>query len=194
MLELEQIVAQNITALRKQHMWTQAELAEKINYSDKSVSKWERGEALPDLKVLKKLADLWGVTVDFFLYENAADSPAQYMAPQRKKRFQLWVTALAVCLVWLIATAVYVYVSINGDKYVWQAFIWALPASFLVLEFFDRRFFGKRATTFNVSAFLWTLITSIFLQWLPLNLWMLYLIGVPAQVAIILTRQIQRSK
>ena len=56
---LEQIVANNLTELRKEKKWTQAELAEKINYSDKSVSKWELGEALPDLKVLKQMADLY---------------------------------------------------------------------------------------------------------------------------------------
>ena len=59
MNSLEQIVANNLTELRKEKKWTQAELAEKINYSDKSVSKWERGEALPDLKVLKQMADLY---------------------------------------------------------------------------------------------------------------------------------------
>ena len=74
--ELEAIVSSNLTALRKRRGWTQAELAEKIHYSDKSVSKWERGEALPDLKVLKTLSELYGVTVDCFLTEGAAEDPA----------------------------------------------------------------------------------------------------------------------
>lgn len=194
MQELEQIVANNLTTLRKSRKWTQAELAEKINYSDKSVSKWERGEALPDLKVMKQLADLFGVTVDCLLSEGAARMPERYMASKLKRRYQIWVTALAICLVWLIATAVYVYVGINGGKYIWQAFIWALPASCVVLEFFDRRFFGRKLSFWTVSAFIWTFITSIFLQWLSLNLWMLYLIGVPAQIALILMSQIKRAR
>ena len=71
MNNLEQIVANNLTELRKEKKWTQAELAEKINYSDKSVSKWERGEALPDLKVLLQMAELFGVNLEYFTTENA---------------------------------------------------------------------------------------------------------------------------
>ena len=71
MENLEQIVANNLTELRKEQKWTQAELAEKINYSDKSVSKWERGDALPDLKVLLQMAELFGVSLDYFVTENA---------------------------------------------------------------------------------------------------------------------------
>ena len=68
---LEEIVACNLTELRKNARLTQSELAEKINYSDKSVSKWERGEALPDLKVLTQLAGLFGVSIDYFVTKDA---------------------------------------------------------------------------------------------------------------------------
>ena len=71
MPSLEQIVANNLTMLRKQKHWSQAELAEKIHYSDKSVSKWERGEALPNVKVLMQLAALFGVSLEHLTTENA---------------------------------------------------------------------------------------------------------------------------
>ena len=71
MPSLEQIVANNLTTLRKQKHWSQAELAEKIHYSDKSVSKWERGEALPNVKVLMQLAELFGVSLEHLTTENA---------------------------------------------------------------------------------------------------------------------------
>lgn len=67
MEDLKAVIAKNITELRKENKLTQLELAEKLNYSDKSVSKWERGESIPDVIVLKELADLFGVSVDYML-------------------------------------------------------------------------------------------------------------------------------
>ena len=76
---LEEIVAYNLTELRKNARLTQAELAEKLNYSDKSVSKWERGEALPDLKVLTRLAELFGVSVDYFVTKDAGKQKKKFV-------------------------------------------------------------------------------------------------------------------
>lgn len=194
MEELEQIVSSNLAALRKQHGWTQAELAEKIHYSDKSVSKWERGEALPDLKVLKALSELYGVTVDYFLTEGAADTVEEYMAPASRLRYQIWVTLLAVCMVWLGATIFFVYRLIYGDTVMWTVFVWAVPLTALVLLVFDRRYFHRKCSLILESVFLWGLITAIFLQWLSFGLWALYFIGVPAQISLGLMHQIRRSK
>lgn len=190
--ELEAIVSNNLTVLRKRRGWTQAELAEKIHYSDKSVSKWERGEALPDLKVLKTLSELYGVTVDCFLTEGAAEDPAPYMAPASKLRYQIWVTLLAVCIVWLGATVFFVYSVLYADRGYWTAFIWAIPMSALVIAVFDRRYFRGRLTFPVASVFLWGLITSIFLQWLEYGMWALFIIGAPAQIGLVLMHQIRR--
>lgn len=191
---LEQIVSENMIALRKKRMWTQAELAEKLHYSDKSVSKWERGEALPDLKVLKAMADLYGVTVDYFLTENAFDEPERYISEKSRLGYQIWVIALAICLIFLTATVIFAYISINGHRTVWQVFVWAVPISLLAVTYFDRRWFHGRCTLITASAFCWTLATAIFLQWLPLNLWMLYIVCVPAQICLILLSLIRRAR
>ena len=61
MQDIKPIIAKNITILRQNAKMTQSELAEKLNYSDKAISKWERGESIPDITVLKALADLFGV-------------------------------------------------------------------------------------------------------------------------------------
>ena len=82
---LEEIVAYNLTELRKNARLTQAELAEKINYSDKSVSKWERGEALPDLKVLTRLAELFGVSIDYFVTKDAGKQKKEFDFPKSDK-------------------------------------------------------------------------------------------------------------
>ena len=74
-------IAKNIIELRKKNNWTQAELADKLNYSDKAVSKWERAEAVPDIETLHALAELFGVTVDYFLYYGKQVQQA-YVVPK----------------------------------------------------------------------------------------------------------------
>ena len=63
-LLLNQTIAKNLAYYRKRAGLTQAALAEKINYSDKSVSKWESGAGTPDVYILVQLAQLYGVTVN----------------------------------------------------------------------------------------------------------------------------------
>ena len=65
--ELKLIFASNLIRLRTQAGMKQAELGAQLNYSDKSVSKWERGEAIPDAYVLTQLAEIFGVSVDALL-------------------------------------------------------------------------------------------------------------------------------
>ena len=190
---LEQIVAANLTELRKAQKWTQAELAEKINYSDKSVSKWERGDGMPDLKVLVQLAELFGVTLDFFVTENAAQEKKKFQVPKQGLRFRVIVELLAVSIVFLIATVAYVAVATYKGEFHWMYFIWALPiSSFLLMTFNARWRFRICAIVFR-SIFCWTLLTAVYLQMLQYNIWMIFLIGVPAQAAILLWAQIKQK-
>ncbi len=194
---LEQIVAANLTELRKAQKWTQAELAEKINYSDKSVSKWERGDALPDLKVLKQMADLFGVTLDYFITENAAAEKEKFNFPKSEKGYRIGVELLAVCIIWLIAVAVYISTELYYAPGMWMAFVWAVPASSLVLAVFSQHWNFRVCIIVFRSLFCWTLIAAIYLQILisnTHNLWMLFLIGIPAQAAIVLWAQIRHSR
>ena len=87
-MELEKIVAANITELRKSKQWTQLELAEKLNYSDKSISKWERGDGIPDLKTLCKMAELFSVSLDFFVTDGASEQLKKYAAPKEEKGYK----------------------------------------------------------------------------------------------------------
>src|SRR5699024_6718258 len=52
-----------ILQLRKEKGWTQLELAEKLNITDKAVSKWERGVGFPDIKMIEPLAEIFNVSV-----------------------------------------------------------------------------------------------------------------------------------
>ncbi len=190
---LEQIFAANLTALRREKEWTQAELAEKINYSDKSVSKWERGDGLPDLKVLIQLADLFGVTLDCFITEDGAKQQKQYKVPKQKIGFRVIMELLAVSIVFLFATVVYVGVATYARTYPWTVFVWALPVSFAVLTLFNIRWKFRVCAVVFGSIIVWTLLAATYLQLLSYNLWMLFLIGIPAQAAIIFGTQMWRT-
>ena len=190
---LEQIFAANLTELRKQKEWTQAELAEKINYSDKSVSKWERGDGLPDLKVLIQLADLFGVTLDCFITDGAAKEKTAYKLPRQRIGFRVIMELLAVSIVFLVATVLYVAVATYMQVYPWTVFIWALPVSFALLTIFNIRWKFRVCAVVFGSILIWTLLTATYLQLLAYNLWMLFLIGIPAQAAVILGTQMWKT-
>lgn len=87
-MELKQIFAGNLSRLRLAHGWTQAELAEKLNYSDKTVSKWERGESIPDVSILKQISELFHISLDDLLSEPHAgeEEPAWEKAEERAER------------------------------------------------------------------------------------------------------------
>ena len=199
MERLEEIVAQNLTELRKARKWTQAELAEKLNYSDKSVSKWERGDALPDLKVLTQLAELFEVTLDYFVTENAAQSRSQFDLPKRERGFRIGVMLLWVSAVWLIALSVFVFTAASpsiGHGY-WMALIWAIPLSALSISILSIHWKFRVLSIVFESVFSWSALTAVFLQLLvgfSWNLWMLFLVGVPLQAAIILWAQIRSHR
>ena len=196
MSSLEQIVANNLTELRKEKKWTQAELAEKINYSDKSVSKWERGEALPDLKVLKQMADLFGVQIDYFITENAAAEKEKFTLPKGGTGFRIVLALLAACIIWLIAVVIFVYFSIKA-KWLWTVFIWAIPASTGIMALLFRRWgFRITALVFRSIAS-WTLLAAVYLQLLvsaELNAWMIFLVGIPLQAVLILWTTLRPTK
>lgn len=61
------ILADKVIMLRKQNGWSQEELAERLNVSRQSVSKWESGAAIPDLDKIIKLSVLFGVSTDYLL-------------------------------------------------------------------------------------------------------------------------------
>lgn len=189
---LKQIIAQNIVFLRKQAGMTQLDLAEKLNYSDKAVSKWERGDSVPDIAVLKDIADLFGVTVDYLLKEDhAAEEEAVRLEIREKKRNHQIIAALVAVVVWLIATAVFVNDQMKTSEMIsamWTVFIYAFPISCAVLMIFSVKWFSRRTTFVLLSGVLWGLLFSAFVTGLieKSNGWVIFLLGIPAQVAIIL--------
>ena len=188
---LEQIVAANLSKLRREKGWTQAELAEKINYSDKSVSKWERGEGLPDLKVLTQLCELYGVTLDSLVRPEGASEALLQKKPKKNVATRVIIDLLTVSVMFLIATVLYVTLSKYNP---WICFVWALPASFGLIALFNTLWKSRVCAIVFGSIFVWTLLAAVYLQLLQYNLWMLFLIGIPAQAAVILGSQLNIKK
>ncbi len=193
MREIKKIVAANLIELRKINKYTQLEIAERFNYSDKAVSKWERGEALPDLEVLVELCDFYQVDIAYLLTEQGSIEQKQYR--NFKKRMtsnQIIITCLAVSLVWIISTLAYVYSYIIGGTYPWILFVWSIPLSTIVLIVFNG-IWGRIKFVFPLlSLLIWSLLVSFYLHTLNLNLWLIFILGVPIQIAIILWSQIKR--
>lgn len=181
--KLKSIIASNILTFRKNSGLTQAELAEKLNYSDKAVSKWERGDGVPDVPVLCDMAEIFGVTLNDFV-----TVPTKKKAPPVRAT-RVVISCLSVAIVWLVATLVSVVMSIAIPwfGYGWLAYIYALPVSFIVLTVFTAVWRRNVLLFISVSGLVWTTILSVVLS-LPFvpNVALLFVLGAPLEFMAIL--------
>lgn len=196
MSDIKSIVAKNISELRQKRSMTQLELAEQLNYSDKAVSKWERGDSLPDISVLCDIAALFSVPLDYLVTEeHSKEEVSKYANAPRYSRGII--TALAVLLVWFVAVFVFVVISSASSKFTlqWMAFVYAVPVSMIVWLVMNSIWFNRRRNYLIISILTWTVLMSIHLSLLvfsSLNIWMIYLIGIPAQIMILLWSNIKK--
>ncbi len=195
---IREAIAENITELRLGANMTQSRLADILNYSDKAVSKWERGEAVPDIAVLKQIADYFGVSVDYLLTKShdGSEIPSDKHSLVKRKN-HLIVSCLAVSLVWLFAMLMFVVLALIPLRAPWTLFIGALPASAVVALVFNSIWGIRRLNFLIVSVLIWTLILALhifFYVYLCQNLWMLYLVGIPGQIIVFLASGIKFKK
>ena len=184
MKDLRQIIAKNISDLRSEAALTQMKLAEALNYSDKAISKWERGEAIPDVTVLKAVADFFGVTVDYLLESDHRGDTVQTRALLKiKRRNRIFITVISVLLVWLCATVAFATLySLRLDFCGWLVYIYALPTSFTLLLVLNCVWGRRKLNYLIVTLLMWSAILSVYLTLIELNLWILFVIGAPAQL------------
>jgi transcriptional regulator with XRE-family HTH domain len=194
--DIKPIIAKNITALRQKAKLTQIELAERLNYSDKAVSKWERAESIPDITVLKAIADMFEVPLDYLVQETHEEQVQQpeikeeapAFVPDRKRNRKV-ITILSVLLVWFIATLAYVVIDIVGieSNLHYLAFAYAVPVSILVWLVMNSVWFSQRTNYLIISLLMWTAIGSAVLTLFLMhhNIWKLVFLGVLGQVIII---------
>lgn len=179
------VLAEKMTAYRKRAGLTQAELAEKLNYSDKSISKWERGDGMPDLLVLCKLADLYDVPLDAFLREGPL---VRSQAEQKTRR--IIITLISIGLVFFVAAIGFFVCYLAKVDVRWLAFIYAVPVSMILLVVFSHMWSTLLWQALSVTGLVWTLCGAIYLSFVAIagmhNVAMLFLCAAIFQVLVIL--------
>lgn len=199
--EIKNNLATNIVRLRKRANITQLELAELLNYSDKAVSKWERGEAVPDITVLKRISDIFKVSIDTLIATPKQEIDVKKFFNDHKRR-SIICSASAI-LVWLVAVITYSFMNMIYPPLVekaWLVFIVAIPITFTVVLIFTS-IWGKNLLNLIFASLLcWTLIATVYLFLINFliavspYLWMIYLIGIPIQILLILRFTLKRYK
>ena len=190
--ELKLIFASNLIRLRNQHGMKQAELGALLNYSDKSVSKWERGEAIPDAWVLTRLAEIFDVTVDYLLSSHDKWVPPEQEeeAPQYSRAM---IYAVAIVGVWTMALTGFVVLWWIGIIW-WPVFAVALTASALVYLGLSIYFKRLKNLQFILAGLVLSVFILLYVLTLPLgNNWQLFLIAVPAEILVFLACNIRRK-
>ena len=196
MNDLKNIIANNIINLRKEKKLTQLEFANILNYSDKAVSKWERAESMPDIVVLKQISDVFGVSVDYLLNEHTQKEEEKLVAVKDKKKAKINkipLTLLAASPIWIIATLIFTLISIFLDKSIWYVFYISVPLTILIFLIFNSIFGNRRNNYFIVSCFVWSIILCFYLSFIKFNPWQLFILGIPAQIIIILWASLKKK-
>ena len=189
---LNKIIAENITFLRTTNKMTQLELAEKLNYSDKAVSKWERGDSIPDVRVLLNIANIFGVKINYLLEDHGIEELP--LIPEKKKVNFKVVMTITLISIWTAALLAFLICNICIEKQIYDIFVLAVPVSLIVLLVFiniwstKKRFYNFIA----ISAFCWDILLTLW-YFIPSLLSLLWL-GIPAQIIIILVFQIYKKK
>lgn len=192
MKTVKEIVSQNLISLRKKHSLTQVELSKKINYSDKAISRWEKGEVLPSIDILEQLALVYNVNITYFLVEHI-DEQTKHLNAKMQNIF-IAILVFAVLAVWSVAVIAFFAVEQFASYYCVEIFIWATPISALIIDACSRRYYKGKYFILTTSIFLWTCLVAIYLQWLYLNIWSVFLMGIPFQLTIILIDVLRKIK
>lgn len=209
--KLKKQIGRNIVSYRKRAAMTQAQLAEKLNYSDKAVSKWERGESMPDVLTLVQIAELFDVTVNDILVDPDA-LPAQTGRVVRvmekaveknlkRKADKRIILGLSSLLVWFVAVFCFVLLSLLEISESWVAFVYAIPADCIVMLSLRSAWQDFRWNKLLISGIMWGVLLSVFVSILVfvdvmlwVKLWEIFLLGIPGQLAIFLWfRMFRRS-
>lgn len=189
MEELKVVFASNLIRLRTEAGLTQVELAEKLNYSDKSVSKWERGEALPDVLVVKHIAEIFGVTVDFLLTTHDQWQPN----PPKEQISTGTITAIVMMGIATVAVLLFIIFWLMGEFY-WIIFAAAVPALLVTLLVLNNVWKRRRWNVLIVSLLVVSVLLLSYVALAPQHPWQLFLLAVPAVVIVWLSFRIRRKR
>ena len=193
----QELLAKNLAYYRKASGLTQLELAEKFNYSDKSVSKWERGEGFPDVFVLKSLADFYGISVDDFYSSEKKKISSQNHSLTK----QIYIKLLSVAIGWLVTLLTFFLLNTLLDPSVkfqtWLTFIYGALITGIILLVWDYIYHHRFLRVIDTSIIIWTGALTIYLTILvilEMNLPLIFVVGAPLQILEILWFLFRRNK
>ena len=196
--DIKSNVAKNITELRILNNMTQMELAEKLNYSDKTISKWERAESSPDISVLVEMADLFGVTLDYLVRTENIEEAAVEHKNKGTKYNRRAVSYIAEGGGWIIAIFAFIVTTLitNQMTFQWLYFVYALPIVLIVKLIFNSIWFNPRHNYLIISALMWSILATVHITFLyfKVNVSLIYLLGVAGQIVIVLASYINKPK
>lgn len=182
--QIKQNFAQNLIYYRKKFGLTQLQLANKLNYSDKAISKWENGDTLPDIVVFSSIADFFKITVNDLIKKPVKQDIDDVVST--KSRVLIMILSCGLC--WLVALITFFMLFMFTDlDRIWLAFIFALPATFIVLVVFSSLWYKEIFQCISTSGLLWTVALSISLCFFRYSSsWFIYIVAALLQVLFIL--------
>ncbi len=203
MNNIKSIIGANIVALRSASRMTQLTLAEKLCYSDKAVSKWERGESLPDITVIKQIADLFSVSVDYIISDHSNEekpAPVLQGESERYKKIRrtnrILITLLSLTGVFFAGLLAFVLIWIIARKLFFLILLCCLPVSAVITLVFGSIWedHGKKrlANYLSITLLIWSLLLILF--FVTDLTWQYFLLGVPTQIALTLACLIRPGK
>ena len=198
MNDIKSIVAKNIAELRQSNNMTQLELAEKINYSDKAISKWERAESSPDISVLVGIAAVFGVTVDYLVKAEHTDAPVIESEAPKRQYNRKPIAYIAESVAWLVAIVAFIITTliVKGMTFQFLYFVYALPVVLIVKLVFNSIWFNPRNNYYIISLLMWSILAAIHITCLyfGLNVALIYLLGIAGEIVIVLWSLICKPK
>ncbi len=191
--DLANIVSENLITLRKEKHLTQQELAEKIGYSDKLISKWELGKAIPSVDKLMQLASFYNVPLDSIVTKNGCEKKVLSDQADKNMANKVVIMAMAGTFILFVAVAVFVNSILSGTNPIWISFMYMIPAIGLIDGLLDFKFYGRNiALWILLSVFVWGLLFAVsihFFFYLDQNIFYVLLVGIPLQIVLILLSQ-----
>lgn len=198
MKDIKSNLAKNITELRILNNMTQMELGEKLNYSDKTISKWERAESSPDLSALVEMADLFGVTLDYLVKSENIEEAVVERKTKEASFNRRAVSYIAEGGGWIVAIFAFIVTTLitNQMTFQWLYFVYALPVVLIVKLIFNSIWFNPRHNYLIISALMWSIFVAIHITFLyfKVNVSLIYLLGIAGQIVIILCSYINKPK
>lgn len=187
--ELKSNVAQNIYYLRTANKMTQSDLAQRLNYSDKAISKWERAEGLPDSYVLKKISEIFGVTMDYMV--NPHNDQDRHTETKPYRNFKKLVASVVLWGIIAVAILLIVVMYLATKNFYWHIFIYALPITFIVQIVLSCVWWRGKGSFLFASLLIWGILGVVYVALLSHNFWQIFFIGIPVQIVLFLCYKIK---